>query len=71
MIRLQRVTEPQIMSVRPKGIENILYNISDGNITSLHEAVFQSGVVPDAQWCCKQHNFWDSSDGERNFNLGS
>lgn len=49
MIRLQRVTEPQIMSVRPKGIENILYNISDGNITSLHEAVFQSGVVPDAQ----------------------
>lgn len=51
------------MSVRTKGIENILYIISDGNafqkgsvnmnITSLHEAVFQSGIVPVAQ-CFKQ-----------------
>ncbi len=52
------------MSVRSKGIENILYNISDGNpfqkgsvdmnITSLNEAVFQSGILPGAQWFFKQ-----------------
>lgn len=59
-----KVTEPEIMSVRSKGIENILYNISDGNpfqkgsvdmnITSLNEAVFQSGILPGAQWFFKQ-----------------